>query len=90
MFVLEEKKKGRDGMIQLSGWIIWKCPTRPRVSLSGRQTSALPEIQIPTWLRSAGAEGTTQGPENIAGVLVTNQVLYRGQWDLTRESVVKP
>lgn len=84
------EEKRRDGMIQLSGWIIWECPTQPRVSLSGRQASTLPEIQIPAWLRSAGAEGTAQGPENIAGALVTNQGLYRGEWDLTRESVVQP
>lgn len=75
--------KRKDGMIQQNGWIIWKCPTQPRVSLSGRKTSTLPRIQIPTWQRSAGAKGTIQGP----GVLLTNHGSYRGEW---AESVVKP
>lgn len=38
--MLAEEGKGRDVMLHLKGWMIWKCPTQPR-----------PTLAVPAWQR---------------------------------------
>lgn len=89
--MLEEKERGEMGWASWMDGLFGNVPPTPVcVCLADKHPFSPPGIQIPTWERSAGAEGTTQGPENIAGTLVTNPGSCRGEWDWTAESVVKP
>lgn len=81
--VLEEKERGEMGWSSWMDGLFGNVPPGPGCLYLA---DILPWIQIPTWQRSVGAEGTSQGPENM----VTNQGSCReAEWDLTAEPVVK-